>query len=135
MKFSLALALVLSLTLFGCGARSTDEEQVRALIDGAEAAAEARDASDVMAFVADDYSDAQGLDRAAVQNFLRGYFLANPRVELLVNVRELEFPVEGLAHATLGVASLPAGDRATLRVEFRKQGGTWRVARADRVRD
>jgi hypothetical protein len=108
---------------------------VRALLEAVETAAEARDASDVLEHVAADYADAQSFDRAQLQTFLRGYFLANPRVELLVNVQQLEFPVAGLGHARLGLTSLPAGDRATLEVEFRKQGGDWQVTRADRVRD
>ena len=118
-----------------CGSRSSDEEQVRALLDAAEAAAEARDASDVLDVVATDYSDSQGFDRAQLQGFLRAYFLANPRVEILLTVQDLEFPVEGLGRARVGITSLPAGDRATLQVEFRKQGTRWLVSRADRVRN
>ena len=133
MKFvSLCVA---SLLLVSCGSRSSDEEQVRALLEAAETAAEARDASDVLAVVASDYSDSQGFDRAQLQGFLRGYFLANPRVEILLTVQDLEFPVEGLGRARVGITSLPAGDRATLQVEFRKEGGSWLVARADRVRE
>jgi hypothetical protein len=121
--------------LAACGSRSSDEEQVRELLESAENAAEARDTSDVLAAIASDYSDSQGFDRAQLQNFLRGYFLANPRVEILMTVQELEFPVEGLGRARVGLTSLPAGDRATLQLEFRKEGGEWRVVRADRVRD
>ena len=133
MKFvSLCVA---SLLLVSCGSRSSDEEQVRALLEAAETAAEARDASDVLAVVASDYSDSQGFDRAQLQGFLRGYFLANPRVEILLTVQDLEFPVEGLGRARVGITSLRAGDRATLQVEFRKEGGSWLVARADRVRE
>lgn len=133
MKFvSLCVALTF---LVACGSRTSDEEQVRELLEAAEAAAEARDTSDVLAVVAPDYSDSQGLDRAQLQNFLRGYFLANPRVEILMTVQELEFPVDGLARARVGLTSLPAGDRATLQLEFRKEGGDWLVTRADRVRN
>lgn len=131
---SLTLLIAVA-TLAACGARSSDEEQVRALLDRAEAAAEARDASDVLDVVAADYTDSQGFDRAQLQNFVRAYLLANPRVEILMTVSELEFPVDGLAKARVGLTSLPAGDRASLRVEFRKQDGEWRVVRADRVRD
>ena len=133
MKFLAVLLTIFALS--GCGARSSDEQQVRELIDGAEAAAEARDAGDVLAFVASDYSDSSGFDKTQLQNFLRGYFLVNPKIELLVSISELEFPVAGLGRARVGVTSLPAGDRATVQVEFRKQAGTWRVVRADRVRD
>jgi len=121
--------------LAACGARSSDEEQVRELLDTAEAAAESRDASDVLDAIASDYTDSQGFDRAQLENFLRGYFLANPKIELLMSVQELQFPVEGLGRARLDITSLPAGDRASLRVEFRKEGGEWRVSRADRIRD
>ena len=133
MKFvSLCVAVIF---LAACGSRSSDEEQVRALLDAAEAAAEARDTRDVLEVIASDYSDSQGFDRAQLQGFLRAYFLANPRVEILLTVQDLEFPVEGLGRARVGVTSLPAGDRATLQVEFRKEGARWLVSRADRVRN
>ena len=136
MKFRTALTLCVMLSsITACAERSSDEEQVRAVITGAEEAAEARDASDVLEFIATDYSDSQGSDKTRLQNFLRGYFLANPKIELLVSVGELEFPVPGLAKARVGVTSLPAGDRASFRVELRQQDGQWRVARADRIRD
>ena len=133
MKFvSLCVAVIF---LAACGSRSSDEEQVRALLDAAEAAAEARDTRDVLEVIASDYSDSQGFDRAQLQGFLRAYFLANPHVEILLTVQDLEFPVEGLGRARVGITSLPAGDRATLQVEFRKEGARWLVSRADRVRN
>src|SRR4029077_17524477 len=104
MKF--LTALIASGLLFGCAARSSDEELVRALIDNVETAAEARDASDVLDLVSDDYEDAQGFDRAQLRNFLRGYFLAHPKIELLVNIENLEFPADGLAQAEITVTSL-----------------------------
>ena len=141
MKFLTALILAvivgaLGATLTACGSRTSDEEQVRALIDSLETAAEARDASDVLEFVAADYEDAQGLDRAQLQNFLRGYFLAHPKIELLVGVEALEFPADGLAQAELTVTSLSLTDpdRVQLKVELRREGDAWRVSRADRLR-
>ena len=134
MKF--LTALIASGLLFGCTARSSDEELVRALIDNMETAAEARDASDVLDLVADDYEDAQGFDRAQLRNFLRGYFLAHPKIELLVNIENLEFPADGLAQAEITVTSLALNDpdHARLKVEFRREGGDWKVRRADLVR-
>ena len=133
MKF---LTLLITASLLGaCGTKSSDEEQVRALITSVEEAAESRDTSDVLETIASDYTDSQGFDRAQLQTFLRGYFLANPKIELLMNVHDLQFPVEGLGRARIDITSLPAGDRATLQVEFRKEGSKWRVSRADRVRD
>jgi hypothetical protein len=43
--------------------------------------------------------------------------------------------VEGLGRARVAITSLPAGDRVTLQVELRQDGGDWRVARADRIRE
>jgi hypothetical protein len=89
----------------------------------------------VLEHVARDYADAQSYDRTELQNFLRAYFLAHPKIELLVDLGELEFPVAGLARARVALTSLPAGDSVTLQVEFRREGGEWKVARADRRRD
>ena len=132
MKFLTVCVAVISLS--ACGARS-EQEQVRELIARVETAAEERDASDVLAFVADDYEDANGFDKPALQNFLRGWLLAHPKVELLVNVESLECPADGLAQADISVTSVSLSDpdRVRLRVEFRRSGGDWRVQRADRI--
>jgi hypothetical protein len=132
----LVTTLITATLLVACGARSTDEEQVRALVAEIETAAEERDASDVLEHVADSYEDAQGFDRAQLQNFLRGYFLAHPKIELLVGIDTLEFPADGLAQAEISVTSLELNDpdRARLKVEFRRDGDKWMVSRADRLR-
>jgi hypothetical protein len=133
MKF--ATALIATLLLAACGTKSSDEEKVRALIDEVETAAESRDASDVLEHVTEDYSDSSGLDKRELTNFLRGYFLSHPKLELIVNIESLEFPVDGLAQAVVTVANVELGDPGMerLKVEFRREGGEWRVARADRV--
>jgi len=131
----LFISVIAATLLAACSAKSSDEEQVRALIDSVEAAAEKRDASDVLEHVADDYVDSSGLDKRELQNFLRGYFLSHPKLELLVNIESLEFPVDGLAQAVVSVTAVELGDPGMerLKVEFRRAGGEWRVARADRV--
>ena len=137
MKFSAnaSLIFVATILLAACGAKSSDEEQVRAVIDAVETAAEARDASDVLEHVADNYADSSGFDKTQLQNFLRGYFLAHPKLELLVNVESLEFPVDGLAQAVVSIATveLTDPDMQRLKVEFRRRDSGWQVVRADRV--
>jgi hypothetical protein len=137
MKISATASLIFIATILlaACGAKSSDEAQVRALIDSVEDAAEARDTSDVLEYVADDYADSSGLDKPQLQNFLRGYFLAHPKLELVVNIESLEFPVDGLARAVVSVATVELGDPdlQRLKVELRRAGGQWRVARADRI--
>jgi hypothetical protein len=138
MKFSTNASLILAtLLLAACGAKTSDEQQVRALIDEVETAAEARDASDVLEHIAGDYADSNGLDRTQLQDFLRGYFLAHPKLELAVNIESLEFPVDGLAQAEITVTTVELTDpnRQHLLVEFRRSDGAWRVTRADRARD
>jgi ketosteroid isomerase-like protein len=137
MKFSANASLILlaAILLTACAAKTSDEQQVRALVDEVESATEARDASDVLEHVAADYSDSRGLDKTQLQNFLRGYFLAHPRVELLVDIESLEFPVDGLAQAVITVTTVELTDpgRQRLKVEFRRSDDGWRVTRADRV--
>ena len=137
MKFlSLFVAVTTTvISLSACGARSSDEQQVRELVTRVENAAEDRDASDVLEHVADDYQDANGFDRQQLQNFLRGWFLAHPKVELMVSIEELTFPADGLAQAEIAVTSLSLNDpeRVRLKVEFRRIAGEWRVSRADRL--
>jgi hypothetical protein len=134
MTMKLFTGIVVVILVSACGSRTSDENQVRAVIDAAETAAEDRDASDVIDHVTSDYSDSNGYDRAQLQNFLRAYFLARPKLELLVRIESLEFPVAGLGRARIAVNALPSGESATLDVEFRQEKGEWRVARADRVR-
>ena len=133
MKF--ATALIVAVSLVACGTRSSDEQQVRELVASAEKAAEKRDASDVLEWVADDYDDANGFDKTQLENFLRAWFLMHPKVDLLVNVDELAFPTDGLAQARISVTNLTldSPEHVNLKVEFRRYGHDWRVARADRA--
>ena len=136
MKFSTNASPIFLATILlaACGSKTSDEQQVRMLIDEVESAAEARDASDVLAHVAETYADSDGLDRTQLQDFLRGYFLAHPKLELAVDLESLEFPVDGLAQAVITVTTveLTNPNRQRLKVEFRRSDSGWRVTRADR---
>jgi hypothetical protein len=135
----LSLALIFAALLASCGARSSDEEQVRELIARAEESAEARDTSDVLALVADDYADAQGRGRHELRNALTTYFALHPKLEIFVSVDSIEFPADGLAQVRVAVRGLELerfdlGESVELAVELRRDDGDWRVSRADRVR-
>jgi len=52
---------------------------VRAFVDAAETAAEARDASALKGLVADDYRDREGRTADDVRNFLHAWLAAHPR--------------------------------------------------------
>jgi hypothetical protein len=130
------LVVLFSVTLLcSCGARSSDEQKIHALLEQGEEAAEERDTSDVLALIADDYTDSRGLDKTQLRDFLRAYFLMHPKIEVLVGIDDLEFPADGIAQANVTITSLTSDgtDREKLRVEFRRVGGDWRVARVDRA--
>jgi hypothetical protein len=135
MKFS--LALILTMTLVACSSPTSDEEKVRAVFASAEEAAEERDVGDVLELVDAQYADAQGNTRDSLRPFLHGYFALHPKLELIVSVDELEFPVDGLARARVKVRGLEldrfsVGEAVLLNVELRRDGSDWRVVRADR---
>jgi len=124
--------------LVACSSPSSDDARVRALIDVAKTAAESRDVGDVLDVVASDYSDAQGNTRDSLRAFLHIFFAAHPKLELATSIDELTFPVDGLARARVTVRGLDLdrfnlGDSVTLDVELRREGGEWRVVRADRA--
>jgi hypothetical protein len=141
---SLTVCVVVTFALAGCGAKSSAEDEVRELITSAEVAAEARDVSDVMTLIADDYADAQGFDKTQLTNFLRGYFLMHPKIELVVDIGAVEFPADGLARTRVTIAmvgtqgtasaSSATGDLETVQLELQRKGDEWRVTRADRIR-
>ncbi len=150
MKFEVAhigkliCLMALGAHVAACGARGTPEEQVRATLAAAESAAEARDVSNVMALVADDYSDDNGYDRARLRDFVRGYFALNPTLEIVMRIESIEFPATDLARARLSVATLGAGgggalglsaDGERFDVELVRASDAWRLRYARRARE
>jgi hypothetical protein len=97
----------------------------------------------VLALVMDDYTDTQGFDKTQLQQFLRGYFLIHPKIELVLNVGPIEFETADRARVRVeilmigaqrnGDATALAGDMESIQVEFKRHASQWRVARADRV--
>jgi len=135
-----ALPSATLLALFACSSPTSDEQKVRALFDDAEKAAESRDVGDVLELVGDDYADREGNTRDSLRGFLRVFFAAHPKLELVTGIDELQFPADGLARARVTLRGLDldrfsAGDAVALDVELRRAGEKWRVVRADRVRD
>jgi hypothetical protein len=96
-----------ALALLGaCAREPSPEDQVREVIAAAEAATEARDLSDVMDLVAENYTDSRGQDKEAIRNLMRGFFFVNQSVHLLMRVESIEFPADELADAHIAVGLL-----------------------------
>jgi len=136
---SLAFAVALAAA---CGKDNAPEEEIRALVDEAEAAAEARDAEALRDLVADDYADPAGRDAGDIRKYLHGYLALHPSLNLITRIDSIELEGTEMARVevTVGMLGRTAGDdagwdlagdiyRLDLRVA-REDGGDWRLIRA-----
>jgi hypothetical protein len=137
----LILASIALASLAGCADDASPEQQVRAVIDSMEQAAEARDVGELLVHVSANYRDAQGQDRAEASRYARGYFVVNQSVHLLTRIESLEFPSPDEARVKLqvgmagrggeqGAAGLTA-DLYDFDVALVREDGEWKVSYAD----
>jgi hypothetical protein len=136
MRFALATLVFLA----GCSDDASPEQQVRAVIDSMESAAEQRDVGDLMQHVSAAYRSADGQNRAETSRYVRGYFVANQSIHLLTRIESLEFPAPDEARLKLqvgmagregqGVAGLTA-DLYDFDVVLVLEEGEWKVSHAD----
>jgi hypothetical protein len=127
--------------LAGCGDDASPEQQVRAVIESMERAAEARDAGDLMEHISATYRDAQGQDRSEASRYARGFFLANQSIHLLTRIESLEFPSPDEARVKVQVGMAGRGGEpgaATLSADLYDfdvalvlEDGEWKVSYAD----
>lgn len=127
--------------LWSCGEADSPEAQVRATVDRAEEAIEARDTSDVMDLMSPDIRDHHGRTREDLANWLRGYFLTHPTLHVLTRIERIEFPAPDLARVELtagvfgpnpGASVDLAPEVYRLRVELQHLDGEWRFSYAER---
>ncbi len=130
------------LILTACSREPSPEDRIREVIAAAEQGAEARDLSDVMALVSDGYADVRGHDKAAVRDLMRGYFLMNQSIHLLLRVEDIEFPSAHMATGRVTVGMLGrqdvgaadwslAADIYEFDVRLLSEDGEWRLQSAD----
>lgn len=142
-RLGLVIGMVIALGLVACSQHAdAPEEKIRALVAQAQTAAEARDVSGLRTLIAENYADAQGNDRKAVETLLRFTLLQNQSIHLFTRIRDLR--VIGPEQATLSVAAAMAGraianagELAGLNanlyrfdLDLVRQGEEWRVQRA-----
>jgi hypothetical protein len=134
--------LATCLLLAGCGTDTTPEQQVRAVIATAQAAAAERNLSGIMDLVSPRYEDGRGGSAVELSRTLRGYFIANQSVHLLTRVESVEFPYKDMARVHLTVGTLGrkaspadtlelAADLQDVHLELRLERGEWKVTRAE----
>lgn len=137
----LLLAWIALALLAACADESSPEQQVRAVIDSMEQAAEARDVGELLDHVSDTYRDGQGQDRAEASRYARGYFVVNQSVHLLTRIERLEFPSPDEARVKLQVGMAGRGGAAggagltadlyDFDVALVREDGEWKVSYAD----
>jgi hypothetical protein len=131
------------LACVGCGPSNEPEEEIRALVDEAEAFAEERDAPALRELVAEDYADDSGRDAADVRNLLHGWLIAHPSVNLLARIDSIAIEGTELARVQVTVGMLGreangaadwdlAADVERLDIRLALKDGEWRVIAASR---
>jgi hypothetical protein len=129
-----ALGAVLAV---GCATSDSDAE-IRALLAAAAEAAEARDAGFFADAVGLGYRDARGNDREQLLRTVRGYFLANQRVDVVSRVEDVVLEGEDAARAVVyaGLLGRSAGEQVAggveadlyrFDLELVDDGGDWRI--------
>ncbi|HSX60996.1 MAG TPA: nuclear transport factor 2 family protein [Tahibacter sp.] len=90
MRPILRLLAFCAMSALAACSRTPDEQRIRDAVAAMEAAVEARNPRDFMAYVADDFVGRDGgFDRAALHNLLRGQFLRNEAIGVVVGPVEI----------------------------------------------
>jgi len=135
--------VIISLLAACSESTETPEDQIRALIDRAEIAAEEKDSNAMGELVADQYKDELNNDRRRIINILRVQFLRHQNVHLLIQIKSIKILETGRAKVELLVAMagqhVPDADALIdLNVDLYQfqinfieiEKGRWQVARA-----
>jgi hypothetical protein len=137
---------IMVLMLLACADPPRDELLLRALVEQAELAAEARDTGDLMAVIAPHYTGVQGEDRDGLARVVRGYFIMNQQVHVLTRIHRVEILADGGARIDLAVAMartpLPEvgsladsqADLFRIQLELSRVDGEWLVFGAEHQR-
>ena len=134
MNRGIFVALLLA-ALLGCGEAPTPEQEVRAVLEALEAAAEGGDASAFADLVSAAYSDPYGHDRERLRAFVAFHLMQSGRGrEVIVRVRDVSFTDETRAVVTLAVGLAGAQGARGLGAEVYavdmdlvREDGAWRV--------
>ena len=134
--------LLFTVLAAGCSDSQAPEAQVRTVIEGMEAAAEARDVGELMNHVSKDYRDAYGQGPQEAARYVRGFFLTTQKLHLLTRIDAIEFPGadEARANVTVGMMSREAdsadswdlaADLYEFDVGLARDEGDWKVTYAE----
>ena len=108
----------------------TDRDaEMRAFVQAAVAAAEARDTGHFRSIVASSYLDDRGADRDRAIDTVRAFFLINPQVEAEADIDSVVWDGTESARLTLDIDIAGRSNRYSGEVEFEmlRSGGDWRI--------
>lgn len=137
----LALAAACAL-LTACSEPASPEARVRAFIGEVEQLAEAREYIELVDRIAGDYLDERGNDKLKAAAILRGFYLKNKSVHLLVRIDNVSVATPERASARIYVAmarqpfaadalvSIPDADMHRLDLELAADGDSWEILQA-----
>lgn len=116
-----------------CSPPPAPEEEVRAWVAAAEAAAEARDRDTLLDMIAPAYADARGNIRTGIGQKLRALFLTQQSVTLLVDINEIRIFRDTAAEVllTVGMAGMNnsrfgfSADAYRFELELQRIDGEW----------
>lgn len=125
--------ILLAALLAGCTAPEAPEAAVRAWLEKAEAAVEARDRDALVDMISERYVDAEGNDRDALDKRLRLYFLRHRNIVIASDLEELTVSGGTAARVVLtagmagrdGSALGFSADRLHFELELEQDGGEW----------
>ena len=145
MRWRRTAPLALLCAVLACGSGpGPPEAQIRAVLEAAESAAEAKDVKALARSISEAYSDPGGRDKRAVGGLLAFTFLRHESIHLLTRIDALSFPEPGGAvasvYAAMAGGPIPgagalSGMRADLyRFDFvfaEEKPTRWMLVRAD----
>ncbi len=135
---SVFLSFLLALVVVGCS-QAPDEVRIRNAITQIVEAVDARRPSDVMAFVASDFTGNDGrFDRDELARFVQLLVMGNPSLQVTVGSIDIELlgdrATVSLTITTSGTSGrwLPAGgERTSIVSGWRLENGEWRCYNAN----
>jgi hypothetical protein len=98
------LFLVAAVLAAACTPSATPEQRVREFLGRAEKAVENSDMRTLRGYVSQQYSDADGRDRRAIDAILRIQVLRHESIHLLTRIERIEFPEPSRAEVDIYVA-------------------------------